>query len=261
MSFGNNSAGAHIASIFTRVQTGARHGRPAIGKLFPAAWVPTRRNPIIAPAAQTLTAVYRTSLNLRYKVSNNNGSSWTSGTVPSTGANDNSPTLAPTTTYWGSNRSALVYANTASVIYYRYCKNGPDSTGWNASAKNLSQIVPSGYNTHQKPSIAPSGTSGDKRLHVAWEARSGTTGNYYVIIHGKATDWYTWPNVYSATYYEYQQQPSITGLHDATAELLFKYYTQSAIYKMHYDGTYWGGPVLVANGTNPSVSVGNTTAK
>lgn len=96
---------------------------------------------------------------------------------------------------------------------------------------------------------------------MVWEARSGTSGNYYVIIHRKATDWGTWPSVYSATYYEQQKLPSITGLHDDTAELLFKYATQNQIYKMHYDGTYWGAPVFVGEGTNPSVSVGNTTAK
>jgi hypothetical protein len=218
---------------------------------------------IISPATSTITGVYRTGTNLSYRVSTNDGSSWaTAAAVPSTGANDNSPTLAPTVTYWGSTRSALVYANTSSVIYYRYYKNGPDSTGWNASAKNLSSIVPGSYNSHKKPSIAPSGTSGDYRLHTVWEARSGTSGYYYVIIHRKATDWGTWPNVYSATYYEYQQQPSITGLHDGTAELLFKYYTQNLLYKMHYDGSAWNSaPVFVGTGTNPSVSVGNTSAK
>jgi hypothetical protein len=82
-----------------------------------------------------------------------------------------------------------------------------------------------------------------------------------VIIHRKATDWYTWPNAYSATYYEEQQQPSITGLHDDTAELLFRMVTQNHLYKMHYDGTYWGGLTNVGQGNDPSVSVGNTTAK
>ncbi len=218
---------------------------------------------IISPATDKLTVVYRTSSNLSYKVSNDSGTNWTTGAVPSTGANDNSPTLAPTTTYWGSGtRSCLVYVNTSPAIYYRYYRNGPDSTeGWNSTAKNLSQIVPGTYNSHQKSSIAPSGSSGDKRLHAVWEARSGTSGNYYVIIHRKATNWYDWPNVYSATYYEEQQQPSVTGLHDDTAELLFRMVSLNYVYKMHYDGSLWGAPVFVDTGTNPSVSVGNTTAK
>jgi hypothetical protein len=82
-----------------------------------------------------------------------------------------------------------------------------------------------------------------------------------VIIHRKATDWHTWPNVYSVTYYEEQQLPSITGLHDDTAELLFRMVTQNYIYKMHYDGTYWGSPTSVGQGNDPTVSVGNATAK
>ena len=159
----------------------------------------------------------------------------------------------------------MVYAyNSGSTytIYYHYYRNGPDSTeGWNSTRKNLSSIVPGSYNSHKKPSIAPSGTSGDKRLHVVWEARSGTSGNYYVIIHRKATDWGTWPSVYSATYYEQQQQPSVTGLANDTVELLFKYYTQNQIYKMHYNGSSWGAPVFIGTGTNPSASVGNTLAK
>ena len=63
------------------------------------------------------------------------------------------------------------------------------------------------------------------------------------------------------TYYFGQQLPSITGLVYDTAELLFQYNPQNIIYKMHYGGTYWGGPVSVGDGTKPSVSVGNTTAK
>lgn len=222
---------------------------------------------ITTPATSKLMVVYRTSNNFYYRVSSNEGSSWAAATaVPWPGANDSSPALAPTTTYWGNGtRSCLVYAyNNGSTynIYYQYYRNGPDSTeGWNTTRKNLSSIVPGSYNSHQKPSIAPSGTSGDKRLHVVWEARSGTSGNYYVIIHRKATDWYTWPNVYSATYYEQQKEPSITGLANDTAELLFKLSTQNSIYKIHYTGSSWGSPVYIGSGANPSVSVGYTAAK
>jgi hypothetical protein len=63
------------------------------------------------------------------------------------------------------------------------------------------------------------------------------------------------------TYYFGQQLPSITGLSYDTAELLFQYDASNIIYKMHYGGTYWGGPVSVGDGFNPSVSAGNTTAK
>lgn len=187
---------------------------------------------IVSPATDKLTIAFRADASLRYRVSENDGSSWTSGAVPSTGTNDYSPSLAPTMTYWGSYRSALVWARTDGngSIRYRYYKNGTDSTGWNSITKNLSQIVPGSYNSHKNPSIAPSGSPGDKRLHIVWEARSGTSGNSYVIIHRKATDWYTWSSVYSVTYYEEQQQPSVTGLHDDTAELLFKMVSQNSIY-------------------------------
>ncbi|KAA0223565.1 hypothetical protein EDS67_25705 [candidate division KSB1 bacterium] len=222
---------------------------------------------ITSPATSKLMVVYRATSNFYYRVSNNDGSSWAAATaVPWPGASDSSPALAPTTTYWGNGtRSCLVYAyNNGSTynIYYQYYRNGPDSTeGWNTTRTNLSSIVPGSYNSHKRPSLAPSGTSGDKRLHVVWEARSGTSGNYYVIIHRKATDWGAWPSVYSATYYQEQQQPSVTGLANDTAELLFKLYSQNQIYKIHYDGSSWGSPVFISTGANPSVSVGNTSAK
>lgn len=217
---------------------------------------------IVSPETDRLTLVYRTGSNLGSRISANDGSSWSSGTVPSTNSSDNSPSLAWCDTYYGSNsRSPLVYARSSpATIYYTYYRNGPDSSGW-GSTKNLSQIVPGAYNSHQKPSIASSGASPHRRLHAVWEARNGTTGNYYVIIHRKATDWYTWPNVYSATYYEQQKEPSITGLVNDKAELLFKYATQNQIYKMHYNGSSWGSPVYIGAGRSPSASVGHTTAK
>ncbi len=217
---------------------------------------------ISSPATDKLTLIYRTGSNLGSRISANDGSSWSSGTVPSTNSSDNSPSLAWSDTYYGSNsRSPLVYARSSSAaINYTYYRNGPDSSGW-GSTRNLSQIVPGTYNSHQKPSLAPSATSGNKRLHAVWEARYGTSGNYYVIIHRKAMDWFTWPNVYSATYYEQQKEPSITGLANDTAELLFKLSTQNSIYKIHYTGSSWGSPVYIGSGANPSVSVGYSAAK
>ncbi len=67
--------------------------------------------------------------------------------------------------------------------------------------------------------------------------------------------------MYSATYYEQQKEPSITGLANDKAELLFKYATQNQIYKMHYNGSSWGSPVYIGAGRSPSASVGHTTAK
>ncbi len=215
---------------------------------------------IISSATDNLTVIYRTSTNLSSRISTNDGVNWSSGFVPSTNSSDNTPSLAMSTTYWGSNsRSCLAYARAPNTIYYTYYRNGTDSSGW-GSTRNLSQIVPGTYTDHKNPSIAHSGTSGNKRLHVAWEARN-TSSNYRVVIHRKATDWFTWPSVYSLTYYQEQQLPSITGLQNDSAELLFQMISQSSIYKIHYDGAYWGNPVYVAAGRNPSASIGNTQAK
>ncbi len=215
---------------------------------------------VISPATDKLMVIYRSATALGYKLSDNDGSTWTTGTVPSTAASDISPTLAPTTTYWGGGtRSALVYARTPGTIYYRYYRHGPDSSeAWSSAAKNLSQIVPGSYTGHKNPSLAPSGSSGDKRLHIAWEANNGANK---VIIHRKATDWYAWPSVYSLTYYQEQQLPSITGLSNDTAELLFQSVSQNQIYKMHYTGSSWGSPVSIAAGRKPPVSAGGVTAK
>ncbi len=221
---------------------------------------------IVGARTNEVLVVYRIATNLSSRASSNYGSTWGAITaVPSSGSSGNSPALAANNTnyYSGNARACLVNAATGGngAIFYRYYKNGPDSTGWGSLLKNLSIIVPGSYTGHKNPSLAPKGNN-SVGLHVAWEANSGSNS---VIIHRKATDYLTWPNVYSATYYEQQQQPSITGLQYDTAELLFKYASQNYIYKMHYDGTYWNqAPVFVGNGVNPSASImplGTTGAK
>jgi len=79
---------------------------------------------ITSPNTSKLTVVCRGSSNLQFKASSNDGSSWTSGGISLTGSTDYSPTLAPTTTYWASDRTALVYANTASIIYFTHFESG-----------------------------------------------------------------------------------------------------------------------------------------
>jgi subtilisin family serine protease len=220
---------------------------------------------ITSPATNKLMAVWRGNIRLLYRTSNDNGINWTATTqVPSTGTNDLSPTLAPIIINGGGGtRSCLIYARTPGSIHYRYYIHGPDSAeSWNASVKNLSQIVPGSYNNHKAPSITPSGTAGNQHLHVAWEAAIAATGER-VIIHRKATNWGTWPSVYSVLAFilNQPQLPSITGLANDSAELLFQGFDLNNIYKRHDDGSTWGGTVFLAAGTNPSVSIGNTTAK
>jgi len=143
---------------------------------------------IVSQTTNQLLVVYKTATNLSYQTSSDNGNTWSAVTaVPSSGSAGNSPTLAVTSTYWSTPRTALVNATTGGVgtIFYRYYRNG-DSTGWASTLlKNLSQIVPGSYTGHQKPSLAPSGTSSVKTLHVAWEASSGSNR---LIIHRKATE-------------------------------------------------------------------------
>jgi len=58
-----------------------------------------------------------------------------------------------------------------------------------------------------------------------------------------------------------QDLPSITGLANATAVMLFRLYAQSQVYKMDYDGSSWCSAVSVGQGTYPSASLGFTSAK
>jgi len=221
--------------------------------------------PVITSAATNkLMAACRGASTLRHRTSDDDGVSWMAeAAVPGSNSIDGYPTLALTTSNSGGAREVLVWSRTGSpsYIYYRYYMHGPDSTGWSGKLRNLSQIVPGTYTAHQRPSIAQSGTSTNKQLHVVWEANG--PGSVRVIIHRKATNWYTWPSVYSVTYDNINQQqlPNITGLANATAVMLFRLYSQNQVYKMDYDGSMWCGAVSVGQGVYPSVSTGYTSAK
>jgi Neuraminidase (sialidase) len=81
---------------------------------------------IVSPATNQLMVVYRTSSNLSYLTSTDDGNTWSAVTaVPSTGIHAAHQSMAVTTTYWGSIRTALVNTNTSGngTIYYRYYKN------------------------------------------------------------------------------------------------------------------------------------------
>jgi hypothetical protein len=78
---------------------------------------------IVSPASGQLMVVYRTATNLSYLTSSDDGNTWsTVSAVPSTGSNAAYQSMAVTTTYWGSARTALVNTNTSGngTIYYRY---------------------------------------------------------------------------------------------------------------------------------------------
>ncbi len=107
-------------------------------------------------------------------------------TVPSTGANDFSPTLAGTKNYWGEDGNfGVAFATTTGTIQYRYYQHA--TGGWSSTQFNLSSIVPGSNLTHKEPSITGEGT-GLTNLHVAWHRVYGPgSSNYdHVLIHRKS---------------------------------------------------------------------------
>jgi hypothetical protein len=157
-----------------------------------------------------------------------------------------------------SNFSALVYKADYGPIIYNYY-NG----AWYGN-NDLSSIVPGGGN-HQKPSLATNPTN--YQMHVAWKKLIGSGSSPYdhLIIHRKSTNYYTWPNEWFGTYYQMQDNPSITSLPSNNAYLLFQTPSQFGspqVYKMQFYGTYWSSPWFVSsNAQFPSFSSGSSQTK
>lgn len=185
----------------------------------------------------------------------------TETTVPGTGANDFSPTLASAQNYWGSDANfGVAYATTSGQIHYRYYQHA--TGGWSTTQFNLSSIVPGSNLTHKEPSLAGVGT-GSTNFHVAWHRVTGSGSSPYdhAIIHRRSTGFDSWPNEYFVTYYEQQQLPALTALASNKVDLVFSLTGSNQIYKQRFNGTSWASPSFVAAGQYPSISTGNTTAK
>lgn len=201
---------------------------------------------------------YRTNGGLKSYWTNDhypNFINWTYYSI-STNSNDSYPTLS----YENGtlHNPVLAYQNSSDgKIYYRYF-----TTSWSA-ATNLSNIVP-GSGVHKTPTITniPNST----QIHVAWKKLIGSGSTIYdhLVVHRRATNYYTWPNEWFGTYYNSQEYPTITGFATNNVYLLYQTPPQFGtpnIYKMNFNGYHWGGPVSVAtNGRYPSVSAGQTTA-
>jgi len=182
-------------------------------------------------------------------------------TVPSTGANDFSPTMASTQNYWGQDANfGVAYATTSGIIQYRYYQHA--TGGWSSTQFNLSAIVPGSNLTHKEPSLANAG-AGFYDVHVAWHRVIGSgSSNYdHAIIYRKSNGFDNWPNAYTQLYYEQQQFPSITALPSGQVNVLFQLTSVEQVYKQNYNGFYWGSPVFVSSGKHPSVSTGSSSTK
>ena len=220
--------------------------------------------PVIAsPSTNNVVVAYRKSNYLESKHSSNNGSSWaTSDTmrVNTTTLSSPSISLVAKLPYGGADTPAIVYGSSNKHMYYRYFDSATSS--WAGQTK-ISGVVPGATQTHQTPSLSPEG-SGYTVVHVAWHETSGSGPTQNTIIYRKSmayNNWSTTPNDYTRIYYQEQQRPTITALASNKVDIVYQQKNYNQIYRQHFDGSYWGGPISVGAGQYPSVSTGNAQAK
>jgi hypothetical protein len=173
----------------------------------------------------------------------------------------NSPTITHAVNYPVTYFPLAIANSSDNHIYYYYYDTY--STQWAGGPLNLSIIVP-GSGIHQTPTIT--NIPGNPQIHVAWKKLIGDGSSIYdhLVIHRRAKTYNSWPNEWFGTYYNSQEYPSITGLATNKVDLLYQTPPQfgSYIYKMRFNGNYWGGPVsITSNGRYPSVSTGQITAE
>jgi hypothetical protein len=212
-----------------------------------------------------LGLAYQKSNGLSMSVSANTGGSWTSLSVPGTSSGYNSPSPALSSTYWSTKQVNLAYASdvpsgSPSILwnYYDF-----QTSSW-GTAVNVSGIVPAQYAHHANPSFAVSATeaSGNKYMHVAWDAEDTYNPGTRVIVHRKG-NFRSFYSEYSILQYQSQNKPSISGLSDAAAWVLYQNSNGDGVWKMHYNGSSWDGSygTYIAGGFNPQISTGTTQAR
>lgn len=213
---------------------------------------------ITRPSTSDLVVVYRSGTKLNSRHSSNNGSSWYTESIGQVGQTFSSPSIALVKDVpWGSaDTPAIVYQRSDGDVYYRYYGGASGWTGQNA----LSSIVPGTSQTHQTPSISGQG-AGSTILHVAWHETSGSGAFQNTIIYRKSSAHNSWPSSYTRIYYQEQQRPTISALASNKVHIVYQQKNYEKIYRQSFTGSYWGGPVYVADGQHPSVSSGNTSAK
>lgn len=164
-----------------------------------------------------------------------------------------SPALAAS--YYGSNNKQHIAwsDNGASIRYSMFTA----SSGTWSTPVNLSSIV-SGSASHLTPSISGN-INGN--IHLVWHRSTGS-GQYQNIIYHrrKHSSDGTWPNQYSATYYQYQGTPSIKSVNSTEAMLAWSQLVPSThcTYKQPYNSNgQWGNMTQLSCGgaRYPSVSL------
>ena len=164
-----------------------------------------------------------------------------------------SPALAAS--YYGSNNKQHIAwsDNGASIRYSMFTA----SSGTWSTPVNLSSIV-SGSASHLTPSISGN-INGN--IHLVWHRSTGS-GQYQNIIYHrrKHSSDGTWPNQYSATYYQYQGTPSIKSVNSSEAMLAWSQLVPSThcTYKQPYNSNgQWGNVTQLSCGgaRYPSISL------
>ncbi len=195
--------------------------------------------------------------------STNSGASWASiPNVPGTTGNSNMPSSAINTTYWTTKQANLAYATDipdgTPRIQYNYYDYQTGSWG---SPTDLCSILPPNYIHHANPSLAVSSDESYKTVHVAWDADDTYPGNR-VLVHREG-GFRGFPSIYSVLQYQSESKPSISGVSQDRAWMVYQSASGYGIWKRYYDGTYWSGyyGTWIGVGFNPQISVGSATAK
>jgi len=193
--------------------------------------------------------------------STNAGTSWVSvPDVPGSSGAANMPSVSINTTYWSTSQANVVFASDVVGGSPRIKCNYYDfqTSAWGSSV-DLCSILPAQYSQHANPSLAVSADESYKTVHVAWDADDTNPGNK-VIIHRKG-GFRSFPSVYSVLSYQGAANPSITGISQEKAWVVYQNASGNTVWKRYYDGSNWNSGAWVANGFSPQISVGSTGAR
>jgi hypothetical protein len=207
--------------------------------------------------------VYRGSSSLNYSITSDGGGTWTSpASVPGTTSTCRNPSAAIYLTYWSSRQANLVWATDAQTaspqIKYKWYEFGQ---GW-GSETNLTSVIPAQYAHHANPNLACEDGSGNKPVHVVWDAEDSQNPDTRVLVHRKG-GFRSFGNQYSVLHYISEFKPSISSTSADAAWMVYQNSYSNDIWKRYYNGTNWSGAngTWLGNGFNPQTSVGSSSTK